>query len=136
MATINGDNINDLQVYGAWGNTAVADGGKTLAAAAIADTVDLMKIDGPCRIEDAHMINAALGAGVTISLGWRYQDGSAGGGAAAIFAATAAAAAGRVSMGLAPFSTTKGIVIYATVGGGAATGRIDVAVLYKALGGK
>lgn len=136
MAVILGDNINDLQQYGHYGNLSVASGGKTLAAAAIADTVDLLKIDGPVEIEDVHMINAALGAATTIALGWRYQDGTAGGGAAVIFAAAATNAAGRVNMDKAPHKTNKSIVIYATVGGGVATGRIDIAARYKPLGGK
>src|SRR5258706_11015313 len=110
MAVILGDNINDIQHYGQYGNYEVADGGKTLVAAQINDTVDLLKLDGPVRIEDAHFINAALGAGSFVSIGWRYQDGSAGGSAVAIIAATSTAAASRVNMGLAPFSTTKGLV--------------------------
>lgn len=136
MATIKSDNINDLQFYGEYGHADSAVGGVTLAAAQIADIIDLLKLDGPVEISDAFMINAALGAGSTISLGWRYQDGSAGGGAATIFAATATNAAGRVNMGLASFKTTKAIVIYATVGGGAATGRVDFVIRYRALGGK
>lgn len=136
MAVILGDNINDLQHYGQYGNCEVANGGKTLAAANIADTVDLFKIDGPIEIVDLHMINAALGAATTISLGWRYQDGSAGGSAVVLLAATATNAIARTNTLAAPTKTTRGIVVYATVGGGVATGRFDVVLKYKALGGK
>lgn len=138
MAQILGDNINDIQMYGEYGNCSIADGGKTLAAAAIADTVDLIKLDGPVRILDAHMINAALGAATTVSLGWRYSDGTAGGSATAILAATGTVAAARTNTAAAPIqpSLQKGITIYATVGGGVATGRLDAVVKYRALGGK
>jgi hypothetical protein len=136
MATITGDNLNDLQHYGQYGNFDVADGGKTLAAAQIADTVDLIRIEGPVRFEDAHYINAALGAGSIVSLGWRYADGTAGGGAAALIVATATNAAGRVNSAVAPQATTKAVIVYATVTGAAATGRLDAVVKYRALGGK
>lgn len=136
MAVITGDNVNDLQHYGQYGNEEIADGGKTLAAAAIADTVDLLRIDGPIRFEDLHLINAALGAATTISIGWRYQDGSAGGSNVAMLAAVATNAAARSNSLVPPFNTNKAIVVYATVAGGVATGRIDIVLRYKALGGK
>lgn len=138
MATILGDAINDLQMYGEYGNCSIADGGKTLAAANIADTVDLLQIEGPIRFEDIHMVNAALGASTTVSLGWRYKDGTAGGSATALLAATSTAAAARTNGTSAPFSTLSGktVVIYGTVAGAAATGRVDVVLRYKALGGK
>lgn len=132
------DNITQIPFAGQHGNLNQINDGKTLAAAVIADTIDFATIPVGSRIVDAHMINAALGAGTTLSLGWRYKDGTAGGSATAIFAATSMAAVARTNMATAPITPTlaKDIVVFATLAGGAATGRVDVVVKYQFLGTK
>jgi hypothetical protein len=136
MAKILSDNFYGIRHFGEYGDLSVADDGKTLAAASIADTVDFFTIPGGLRFEDGHMVNAALGASTTFSIGWRYVDGSAGGSATALLAATSTAAAARVNFTSAPFSVDKDIIVYGTLAGAAATGRLDAVVKYKVLGTK
>jgi hypothetical protein len=115
------------------GNRSADHGSHTLAAAAIADTVDLLPIPAGAKLLGLHMINAALGAGATISLGFRNKDGStnAAASATALLAATAAATAGtRTASVFVPIEFAVDAVLYATVGGAAATGRIDVITDY------
>ena len=132
------DNITQIPFAGQHGNLNNANDGKTLAAAAIADTIDFVTIPAASKIVDAHMVNAALGASTTVSLGWRYKDGTAGGSATAILAATSTVAAARTNMTAAPITPTlpKDIVVYGTIACGAATGRIDLVVKYQHLGAK
>ena len=138
MAQVFADDINQIAFAGQHGNYNVIEDGKTLAAFLVADTVDLMTIPARCKIDDFHLINAALGAAVTLSLGWRYKDGTAGGSATALMAATAMTAAARTNMAVAPVlpSLQKEIVVYGTGAGATAAGRIDLVVRYRALGGK
>jgi hypothetical protein len=104
------------------------------AAAAIADTIDFMVLPGKCRLLDWAMQNAALGAGSTISVGWRYADGTAGGSATALLPATSTAAAARTTpltnTGI-PIDVDKDIIVYGTVAGGAVAGRVDLRVEYE-----
>jgi hypothetical protein len=79
----------------------------------------------------AKMINAALGASTTVSLGFEYVDGSAGGGAAALIAATATNTAAKTDSPKAPIMLDRDAYITATVGGAAASGALDAVVTFE-----
>lgn len=130
MATINAPTLQDVQYSGDDG-AAFAHGKLTLAAAAIADKVRLVKLFAGTKIYSAKMINAALGASTTVSVGFEYVDAQAGGGAAFVIAATSTAAAARTESIAAPFTLDYDAYITATVGGAAATGQLDVVVLFE-----
>lgn len=133
MAQIIASTMKNNVYTGEEGNRSADHGTHTLAAAAISDTVDLLPIPAGTKLLGVEMINAALGAGVTISLGFRNKDGTANAAASAtaLLAATAAATAGtRTKSVFVPIEFTTDAVLYATVAGAAATGRIDVVTDY------
>lgn len=130
MATLNAPTLLDTQYSGDC-PAAYAHGKITLAAAQIADKVRLVKLFAGTKITDLRMVNAALGASTTVSVGFEYADGQAGGGAAALLAATSTAAAASTRMAVAPVTLEYDAYITATVGGGAATGALDVCVCYE-----
>lgn len=130
MATLNAPTLQDVQYSGDC-PLANAQGSITLAAAAIADKVRLVKLYAGTKIYDVRMINAALGAGSTVSLGFEYVDGTAGGGAAVLLAATSTASAASTRASVAPVTLAYDAYITATVGGAAATGLLDVVVTYE-----
>ena len=125
MATINAPSLQDTQ-YSGEAPLAIAHGYATLAAAAIADKVRLMKLYAGTKIHDLKFVNAALGASSTVSIGWEPADGSAGGSPTAFLPATSTAAAGASRSAAAPVLLPVDAFITATIGGAAATGQIDV----------
>lgn len=130
MAQIIASTMRNNPFTGEDGNRSGDHGKHTLAAAAIADTIDLLVIPAGSKLLGVAMINAALGATTTISLGWRNKDGTAGGSATALLAATSTAAAAKANSVFAPISFTNDVVLYATVAGAAATGQLDVVTDY------
>jgi hypothetical protein len=124
MATLNAPTLQDVQYSGDKG-AVHSHGSYLFAAAAIADKVRLVKLYAGTKIFGAKMINAALGASSTISLGYENADGSAGGGAAALIAATSTAAAAKTDSLVAPILLTTDVYITATVAGAAVTGQFD-----------
>ncbi|HHL45297.1 MAG TPA: hypothetical protein ENJ24_01855 [Gammaproteobacteria bacterium] len=125
MAEINADTWKGIAHAHAFGNRTGFLAKVTLAAAAIADEVQLMKLPAGSQLLDWFSHNAALGASTTISYGWKYADGSAGGGAAVLAAAASTSSAGMTRSAVAPIKFTKDVIITATVGGGVATGVIN-----------
>ena len=79
MATINAATLYDVQYNGDDG-AVHAHGQMTLAAAQVGDKVRLVKLFAGTKLFGVKMINAALGAGSTVSLGYELVDGTAGGG--------------------------------------------------------
>lgn len=132
MPTFNALTLQDTQYSGDC-PAAFAHGIFTFANTPIADDVRLVRLYAGTKIHDLRMTHAALGASTTISLGFRYVNGEAGGGAAALLAAHNTASAGGARMVLAPVELLFDAFIIATVGGAAATGRIDVVVNYEFL---
>lgn len=132
MATINAPSLQDTQYSGDC-PLAVAHGYITLVAAAIADKVRLVKLFAGSKIHEVKMVNAALGASTTLSLGWEYCDASAGGGAAVLIAAgTATSSAAVTREGVfAPITLAKDAYITATVAGGEAAGALNVQVFFE-----
>src|SRR4051812_24917715 len=113
---------------GEYGNYSVKAAHYVAAAAQVGDTIDFFTLPGKCRIHEWTMLSAALGGTATLSLGWRYADGSAGGSATALLPASAVAAASRTealtNLGQV-IDVDKDVIIYGTLGGSAATGRVD-----------
>lgn len=131
MATINAPSLQDTQYSGEC-PLANAHGYMTLAAAAVGDKVRLNKLYQGTKIYDVKLVNAALGASTTVSLGFEYVDGQAGGSATALLPATStAAAAGTRSGAVAPITLEYDAYIIATIGGAAATGKIDSVVTFE-----
>lgn len=111
---------------------AVAHGSFVLAAAQIGDKVRLRQLYAGTFVTEAKLINAALGAGVTVSLGFEYVDGSdAATDDAALIPASAANAAGVTRMPGAPVKLLKDAYLVAVIGGAQATGQIDAVVGYE-----
>ena len=106
----------------------------TLAAAAVGDKVRLGKLFAKSKIHEVKLINAALGAGSTLSVGYEYTEGQAGGGAAALIPAGSTASAKCARSEAAPELLDNDAYLTATVGGAAATGKIDVLVFYEFVG--
>lgn len=131
MATINAPTLLDV-VYSGDCPFAAAHGQATLASAAIGDKVRLNKLFAGTKIYGVKLVNAALGASTTVSVGFEYVDGQAGGGAAALIAATSTASAAVTREGAtAPVTLAYDAYVTATVGGAAATGQIDTVVTYE-----
>lgn len=130
MATINASSLSTTQYSGPV-PAAHAHGSHVFAAASVGDKVRLLKLFAGTKIYGAKMINAALGASSTVSLGYEYVDGQAGGGAAALIAATSTAAAAKTDTASAPIILAYDAYITATVGGAAATGQFDTVINYE-----
>lgn len=131
MATINAPSLQDT-VYSGDCPLAAAHGYITLAAAASGDKVRLNKLYAGTKIYDARMINADLGTGTTMSLGFEYVNGEAGGSATAFFnAADVATAAASNQTTAAPITLAYDAYVIATVGGAAATGQLDTVLTYE-----
>lgn len=130
MATINAPSVQDV-VYSGDCPLAVAHGYITLAAAAIADKVRLNKVYAGTKVYGARMVNAALGASSTISLGFEYVNGESGGSVNAFIAATATSSAASTLSAAAPVVLLYDAYITATVAGGAVTGQLDTIVTYE-----
>lgn len=133
MAEVNGDRYKNLPMAGEYGNLAAAVYTKTLAAAAIGTTILFGDIPGSAEVTRVTLINAALGAGVTLDLGVRYKNAADGADALTVFfAAKAAATAGRAdsAAGVVKIGNGEGAELVGTVGGGAATGLVTAIVEY------
>ncbi len=131
MATINAPSLQDT-VYSGDCPLAAAHGYMTLASVPSADKIRLNKVYAGTKIYDVRMVNAALGASTTVSLGYEYVNGEAGGGAAALLAATSTSSAASTRQGaIAPITLLYDAYITATVGGGTATGQLDTVVTYE-----
>lgn len=130
MATINAPTLLDVQYSGDC-PLANAHGFTTLAAAAIADKVRLIKLYAGTKVHDSALINAALGASTTIKLGFEYVNGEAGGNDAAFLAATSTASAGKQRSLAAPVTLAYDAYVIATIGGAPATGQIDAVLTFE-----
>lgn len=131
MATLNAPSLLDTQYSGDC-PLANAHGYMTLAAAQVGDKVRLNKLYQGTKIYDVKMVNAALGASTTVSLGFEYVNGESGGSATAFLPATSTAAAAATREGaIAPITLAYDAYIIATIGGAAATGQLDSVVTYE-----
>lgn len=136
MPTLVGNGVNETQ-YSGTAPLAPAHATFTFpAGAAAGDKVRLLVLPGNTKVLDVRLINAALGAGTTLSLGYDFTDTTLAGGnsANAILAATPTAAAANTRMANAPVTVPSEFYLTATLAGGAASGKIDVVVFYRFLG--
>lgn len=130
MATINAPSLQDVQYSGDC-PVAISHGYITLANQPANDVIRLNRLYAGTKIFDSHIVNAALGAGVTLTLGFQYVDGQAGGADDALIPATASANAGRINATKAPIVLQYDAFIVAKIAGGPATGKIDTVVQYE-----
>ncbi len=130
MSVINAPTLQTT-VYSGDCPLAVAHGSATLAAAQVGDKVRLNKLYAGTKVYAAKLINAALGAGSTLKLGFEYANGEAGGNDAAFLAATATNAAARTESAAAPVTLAYDAYVIATVGGAAATGQVDSVLTFE-----
>lgn len=130
MATTNAVSMNDTQYSGDMG-AAHAHGAHTLSAAQPGDKVRMFSLFAGTKIFDWRVVNAALGAGTTISLGWEMSDGTAGGSATALLPATSTAAAACTRAAAVPILLTADAIITVTVGGAVATGQFDAILVIE-----
>ena len=133
MAEIQGSTYRTLQQAGEYGNQAVAVLTDILAAAQIADIIKLGVLPGGAKILRVTLQNAALGAGTTLDVGYRYLTGTDGADDTTAFVAaqaTASAGVNDLGTGVVDIAIGDGVEVVATVGGGAATGQVDVVVEY------
>ena len=130
MATINGATLQDIAYSGA-APLAAVHGKVTLAAAQINDKVRLNKVFAGTKIHDMKMINAALGASVTVDLGFEYVNGEAGGNAAYWLSNQACTNAAMNQSAAAPVTLLYDAYIIATVEGAAATGALDTVATFE-----
>jgi len=111
---------------------ATAHGYATLASAAIGHKVRFTKLYAGTKVVDLKFVFADLGTGTTMSIGFEYVDGQAGGSATAFLPATdVATAAGSARSAAAPVTLEFDAFIIGTIGGGTATGRVDVVTVYE-----
>lgn len=137
MAEVNGDRYKNLPMAGEYGNMAGAVYTKTLAAEASGNTIRFGDIPGSAEIVRVTMINAAMGAGVTLSLGYRYKVAGEGSDALTAFfnaAASATAARAQSAGDVLSIAPGAGAELVGTIGGGAATGKITAIVEYIYVG--
>ena len=133
MTTLNAPTLQNVQYSGA-APFAAAHGAVALAAAQIGDKVRLVQLSAGAKIHGLRMINAALGASTTVSIGFEYVDGSAGADPAAFIPATSTVAAASTSMAAKPAYFAKDIFITATIGGGVANGALDISAHFEPKG--
>lgn len=144
MAKLLAQGMADTPFYGEYGNQAVAE--STITGASVAngtDTIDFCIIPAQSKLYDWQMLNNAWTGGTspTLSLGWRYADGTAGGSATALIAATSMTSAARTraaAAATAPILVDKDIIIYGTSGGSGTSTAANVTVLcdYRVMGTK
>jgi hypothetical protein len=138
MPQILASTLRNVPYCGEEGNRSGDHGFHTLVApaGAIGDTIDLLTIPAGSKLLGVSLVNAVLGLGTTISLGFRNKDGTVNAlaGAAVLLPATATAAAAKTLSVFAPISFTTDAVLFATVGGAVALGKIDVITDYLFVG--
>lgn len=110
---------------------AVAHGQMVLSAAGIGDRIRLKKVYAGTKVYEAKLVNEALGADSTVSLGFEYADGQGGGSDTAFLPATSTVAAAATRSDAAPIFLERDAYIVAVVGGGVATGQIDSVLTFE-----
>ena len=123
--------VNETQFSGQYGNSSVATGTYTAAAAAINDTVALIKLYAGSKITGARLVTGALGAGTTVDFGFVNVDGSAGGQPAQFLSGQSTAATGSFNSATRPFTLAKDAFVQVTFKGGPATGFVDAIIEYE-----
>lgn len=135
MATIRASKLNRSPMNSAEGDACVFTSSVTLAAAAIADVVEFAQLPSGCEVIDVQLVNDALGASVTMNVGYRFVDPANGAAAPTAFqAAGAKSTAGKTSGAFHPTMFNDPIVVTSTVAGAAATGKVTAVITYRFIG--
>lgn len=124
------DRFHNLPIAGTYGDAAVFESTVTFAGESNPQTVDFAEIPAGAKILSVELVNDALGASTTLSVGARYKDGTAAA-PAKYLAAAASASAGSRKTAMHPERLDKTMIVTGTLGGAAATGKVTVYVLYK-----
>ena len=115
MANVQAGDRFKAPYAGEVGNKGQWDGYHKMAAAGnVGDTIELCEVPAGVKLNEHNTSWSAHGGTATLSIGWKYKDGSAGGSATAIKAAASSVSAGNAVGGFLPITTTKPIIIYAT----------------------
>ena len=136
MANIDHNGLKrDVAHAGSWGNKS-SEHRKINSDPDIADVLRFMVLPQGTKILDSHLVHAAMGTGVTCSVGIAPVSGAAATPAAIMAAGQAIAAAGDKRMVKAPFVLTEDCYITLTTAGANADGLddLDLNVDYEFLG--
>ena len=136
MANIDHNGLKrDIAHAGSWGNKS-SEHRKINSDPDIADVLRFMVLPQGTKILDSHLVHAAMGAGVTCSVGIEPVSGATPTPDAIFAAGQDVAAAGDKRMTKAPFVLTEDCYITLTTAGANADGLddIDLNVDYEFLG--
>jgi hypothetical protein len=106
-----------------------------LDALAIAGRVEWAKLPPGTELQEVILINDALGASTTLTIGELFDstaDGTTD--ADSLMAATASSTAGRIQSAFQPRTYQVPVTITSTVGGAAATGTVTAIIKYRYIG--
>lgn len=131
MATILGATALLRNYNGTHGNASRAALTGAVAAAPVNDDLVLGTFDAGTTIDEIRINHGALGAGVTVDLGFRYVGGEAGSDLAAFGAGLSMAAAAVKRFETGPVKLQFRAQLVATIKTGPATGSISTLVEYR-----
>lgn len=122
---------------GEYGDACSATSKIVLAAAAIAARLDFIKLPAGTELQEVILINDALGADTTLSIGELFASATDGTtSATSLGAAAATSTAGRRESAFHPRVYDAPVTITATIAGAAATGTVTAIVKYRFIGNK
>lgn len=137
MATINSSKVNRVPANGEYGDACFFPAPVTLTAAAIGDVIRFAKFPAGTEIIDVALVNAPLGASVTLNAGYEYVNSADGAAAPAAFQAAASkTSAGKTVGAFAPVEFDSPFFVTSTVAGAAATGLVTAVISYRFNGAK
>lgn len=128
--------FSKMPMAGPYGNSSLVARSITLAAAAIATGIDFIELPPGTKLNDVKLINDALGASTTLSVGLRYPNADGTDSATALLAAASTSSAGARTGAFHPMTFDTPLVVTGTVGGAAATGKVTLHVIYEYVGTK
>ena len=135
MANREGEKLKRKPASGEYGDACLFISKFVAAATPIADVVRFAELPAGCEVIDINLVNDALGASSTLSIGYEYVDSSVGAAAPAAFkAATTTASAGKLTTAFHPQMFNDNVYVTATVGGAAITGTVTVIISYRYVG--
>jgi hypothetical protein len=97
-------------------------------------SIDLAQFSDGIQITDVVLTNDALGAGVSVQVGYEYVNADGVNDDDGFLVAASAAAAGRRNGAFHPILFKKPVKITAKITGGNATGKITVNTKYRFIG--
>lgn len=135
MAYREGTKLKRKPANGEYGDSCLFTSQFTGASTPVGDVIRFAEFPAGCEVIDVDIVNDALGASSTLSIGYEYVDSSVGAAAPAYFkAATATSAAGKIDGVAHPIQFNDSVFITATIGGAAITGLVTAIVSYRYVG--